>query len=154
MTDTTEQMLPTQGPDELFLQLHGDDCPDDCTEPVDYTDGVTWCWHKIHDSDVRYIRADLAATARAVPMGLLTAKHVGMKVDYRGLLRQAREGLRREPAIAEMLRQFQDHMTELGHRWYTSDTAVVDEILQLYCIETDARAMIAAAPPVGIKGGE
>jgi hypothetical protein len=50
-----------KGPAELWLQLHGDCTPDELTEPVDYTGGdVTWCWHQIHDSDVRYVRADLA----------------------------------------------------------------------------------------------
>jgi hypothetical protein len=35
-------------------------------EPVDYTSNeVTWCWHQIHNSDVRYIRADLATPASA-----------------------------------------------------------------------------------------
>lgn len=47
------------GPAELWLQLHGDSLSD---EPVDFTDDtVTWCWHQIFDSDVRYVRADLAA---------------------------------------------------------------------------------------------
>lgn len=50
------------GPKELWLQLHGDCPPHEQSEPVDYTsDDVTWCWHSIHDSDVRYVRADLAA---------------------------------------------------------------------------------------------
>jgi len=44
-------------PDELWLQLYGDDHesgPVDCTN-----DNVTWCWERIFASDVRYIRADL-----------------------------------------------------------------------------------------------
>jgi len=50
-----------QGPDELWLQLHGDCHESELDSPVDYTSGdVTWCWHKIHDSDVRYVRSDLA----------------------------------------------------------------------------------------------
>lgn len=50
-----------QGPTELWLQLHGDCSEADLSEPVDYTGGdVTWCWHKINDSDVRYVRADIA----------------------------------------------------------------------------------------------
>lgn len=48
-----------QGPAELWLQLHGD--TQETGLPVDYTgDDVTWCWHQINDSDVRYVRADLA----------------------------------------------------------------------------------------------
>jgi len=48
-----------QGPTELWLQLHGDCGEHELDKPVDYTsDDITWCWHKIHDSDVRYVRAD------------------------------------------------------------------------------------------------
>ncbi|CAJ0705893.1 hypothetical protein [Ralstonia holmesii] len=76
------------------------------------------------------------ADARSIMLG---ADHQGMRVDYSGLLKQARAGLRREPSTAEMLRQLHDHLTELGRRWYAGDTAVVDELLQLYCVEHDAR---------------
>lgn len=76
----------------------------------------------------------------AVP--LLAKQHTGMRVDYRGLLRQSQEGLRKEPGLAEMLRQLGEHLTELGTRWYAGDVAVVDEILQLYCIEKNARAEV------------
>ena len=56
----------TQGPTELWLQLHGDCAPGDLSEPVDYTGGdVTWCWHKINNSDVRYVRADRAGKKRS-----------------------------------------------------------------------------------------
>lgn len=77
---------------------------------------------------------------------LLAKKHEGMRVDYSGLLGQCQRALRNcgESANAEMLRQFQGHMKELGQRWYAGDTASVDEILQLYCVEKDARAALAA----------
>lgn len=75
---------------------------------------------------------------------LLAERHTGMRVDYSGLLGQCQRALRsREPGNAEMLRQLQGHLQELGRRWYEGDTAVVDEILQLYCIERDARAAMA-----------
>ncbi len=67
-----------------------------------------------------------------------------MRVDYQGLLRQAREGLHDSPGLAEMLRQLQGHLRELGQRWYAGDTAVVDELLQLYCVESNARAALSA----------
>lgn len=52
-----------QGPAELWIQLHGD--TQETGLPVDYTgDDVTWCWHQINDSDVRYVRADLVAPAQ------------------------------------------------------------------------------------------
>ena len=68
--EQSEAMLPfvqtkqvaasAKGPSTLWLQLHGDCTDDETRQPVDYeNDGVTWCWHAIHDSDVRYVRADL-----------------------------------------------------------------------------------------------
>ncbi|BEG78427.1 hypothetical protein HBIAX_05529 [Achromobacter xylosoxidans] len=74
----------------------------------------------------------------------LAEPHTGMRVDYQGLLRQAREGLHDSPGLAEMLRQLQGHLRELGQRWYAGDTAVVDELLQLYCVESNARAALSA----------
>lgn len=86
------------------------------------------------------------ARAETVP---LADDHKGMRVDYSGLLKQSRGALERgmkEPALAEMLRQLQEHLTELGQRWYAGDTAVVDEILQLYCIEHDTREALKNVP--------
>jgi hypothetical protein len=55
------QEFSYKGPEELWLQLHGDCSDDELTDPVDYTDdSVTWCWHQIHNSDARYVRADIA----------------------------------------------------------------------------------------------
>jgi hypothetical protein len=65
------QEFSYKGPEELWLQLHGDCSDDELTDPVDYTDdSVTWCWHQIHNSDVRYVRADIATppTQPAVPL--------------------------------------------------------------------------------------
>ena len=80
---------------------------------------------------------------------VLAPKHTGMKVDYCGLINQARRGLQRDPGIAEMLRQLEEHMSELGRRWYDGDATVVDEFLQLYCIQTVRRGVIAAAKAEG-----
>lgn len=88
-------------------------------------------------------QARAAQSGQRAGVALLADEHKGMRVDYQGLFKQARAGLRREPFLAEMLRQFQDHVTELGRRWYAGDTAVVDELLQLYCVEREARAAIA-----------
>lgn len=99
----------------------------------------------------------LAAMGEVIPLdstpaapGIdLATEHEGMRVDYHGLLRQAQDGLRGEPGIAEMIRQLHDHLTELGRRWYTGDRRVVDEFLQLYCIESDARRTLIDASPKG-----
>ncbi|MCA8050749.1 hypothetical protein [Burkholderia arboris] len=88
----------------------------------------------------------VASPATAI---LLAEPHTGMRVDYSGLLKQARHALKlgmQDTGSAEMLRQLQNHLTELGQRWYAGDTAVVDELLQLYCVEKDARDALAAAP--------
>ena len=93
---------------------------------------------------------DLAARAESAPAApaitLLAGDHSGMKVDYRGLFKQVQRAIKRsDPGYAEMLRQLEDHLQELGQRWYAGDTNVVDEILQLYCIERDARKTVGAA---------
>src|SRR5262249_8928539 len=96
-----------------------------------------------------------AAAAQSAKIALLTADHKGMRVDYSGMLKQATVALARgvkEPALAEMLRQLKDHITELGARWYAGDTTVVDELLQLYCIEKDAREALARALPDSAGG--
>ena len=91
--------------------------------------------------------SEAKASTPAAPGIDLAAEHEGMRVDYHGLLRQAQDGLRGEPGIAEMIRQLHDHLTELGRRWYTGDRRVVDEFLQLYCIESDARRTLIDASP-------
>src|SRR3546814_8893025 len=76
-------------------------------------------------------------------IALLAKDHAGMRVDYQGLLKQSRDSLtREEPALAEMLRQFESHIPQLGRRWYAGDTSAVDEFLQLYCVEHDARTQL------------
>ncbi|MDH1341893.1 hypothetical protein [Ectopseudomonas oleovorans] len=86
--------------------------------------------------------------AKPHPFDLLAADHKGMRVDYSGLIKQSVGALRRgvkEPGLAEMLRQLQEHMTELGQRWYSGDTSVVDELLQLYAVEDGARDALKKA---------
>jgi hypothetical protein len=79
-------------------------------------------------------------TAQHTPGPVLAKDHMGMRVDYQGMLGQSRRALgRSEPMLAEMLRQLQDHIKELGQLYYQGDAASVDEFLQLYCVEKDAR---------------
>lgn len=113
----------------------------------------------------KYLRQDLEAmlaanqpaqaqdVQRDVPkLQLLAADHKGMRVDYSGLLGQVqREIGRSAPGHAEMIRQLRGHMQELGQRWYAGQPEAVDEFLQLYCVEREARAAIAAS---AAKGGE
>lgn len=77
------------------------------------------------------------ATPSAPP---LAADHSDMRVDYTGMLGQVRRELGRSNSFhAEMLRQFQAHLQEMGQRFYAGDIAAVDEFLQLYCVEHEAR---------------
>lgn len=100
------------------------------------------------DKHVAIIDAWLYAALPAQAVDL-AADHHGMRVDYHGLLRQVQGGLRSDPALAEMVRQLHDHLTELGKRWYAGDRKVVDELLQLYGIEDGARRALTDSQAVG-----
>ena len=126
---------------ENGLVAWGVDCPEEGSFWLGATDVDDELADKGGHGDAQRARA-----ARSVSgVALLAAEHSGMRVDYQGLFKQAHAALRRDPALAEMLRQFQDHVTELGRRWYAGDTAVVDELLQLYCVARETRSAIAAA---------
>lgn len=59
MITTQEKANELGEPDEIYLQLHNSE-DYDVNSPSDYrSEGVTWCWHRIHNNDVRYIREDL-----------------------------------------------------------------------------------------------
>jgi hypothetical protein len=84
---------------------------------------------------------------------VLAPKHTGLRVDYTGLLKSARQGLQREPGTAEMLNQLEEHLSELGRRWYDGDATVVDEFLQLYCIQRVRRDVLTAGTTEGQDNG-
>lgn len=69
----------------------------------------------------------------------MAADHTGMRVNYAGLLAQCQRGLVFERGLAEGLRQLAEHLKELGQRYYAGDATAVDEFLQLYCVEREAR---------------
>jgi hypothetical protein len=77
---------------------------------------------------------------------VLAADHKSMRVDYTGLLRQVVNACEHagETAQAFMVQELQRNMQELGQRYYAGDVKVVDEFLQLYCVEKEARAALAA----------
>ena len=78
---------------------------------------------------------------------VLAAKHIGMKVNHSGMLAQASKATRRhrEDFHAFMLDELCRNLQELGSRYYAGDVKAVDEFLQLYCVEQQARAAIAKA---------
>jgi len=84
----------------------------------------------------------ISAMRDAATPARLASDYRSMKVDSSGLFLQACNALKhggREPGLAELLRQLQEHLTELGRRWYAGDATVVDEFLQLYCIDSPGR---------------
>lgn len=78
---------------------------------------------------------------------VLAETHKGMKVDYQGLIEGAAAALdaQRSAYMPFVLRELSRNLQELGRRYYAGDTAAVDEFLQLYCIEREARAAVEAA---------
>jgi hypothetical protein len=65
---------------------------------------------------------------------LLGPKHQGMRVSAEGVLGRIRDGRDVEGhrfMASEMLR----HLEELATRYYAGDALVVDEFLQLYCLD-------------------
>lgn len=104
------------------------------------------------ESQLRYVREvhfpDATPSLPAIEQANLVPladDHKGFRVDYTGLLSQASRALSRAaPGQAEMLRQMQEHFKELGQRFYSGELGVVDEFLQLYCVEKDMRAAIRA----------
>jgi hypothetical protein len=41
-------------PDEIWLQWYGED--DETEGPPHIDEDITWCWEKINNNDIRYIR--------------------------------------------------------------------------------------------------
>ena len=110
-------------------------------------DGMTLVMEAADLSDAQAMLQAIAAPAPTTTSKMtgtvLAPKHTGLRVDYSGLLKNARHGLRREPGTAEMLNQLEEHLSELGRRYYDGDTVVVDEFLQLYCIQRVRREALA-----------
>lgn len=74
-------------------------------------------------------------SVKAIPFA---EDHKGTRVNYHGLL--ARCAKSSGGMHGELLRQMQEHLTDLGQRFYDGDLAVVDEFLQFYCIGGGARS--------------
>jgi hypothetical protein len=91
---------------------------------------------------VQRLAALLATGGQAQAVKLLAADHSGMKV---GLSRPVLSGAACAQANRPRLWKCCGSLKatcRAGQRWYAGDTDVVDEILQLYCIERDARKTV------------
>lgn len=64
----------------------------------------------------------------------LAPKHNGFRIDAAGVLGRIRDGSRGKDLnymCGEMLR----HLEEMATRYYAGDVQIVDEFLQLYCLD-------------------
>lgn len=62
---------------------------------------------------------------------MLAAKHTGMLIDAEGLLISNRRGKLDKYLREQML----GHLKDMAERFYAGDVSVVDEFLQLYCLD-------------------
>lgn len=78
-------------------------------------------------------------------LGLLGEKHEGMRVSLDGVIKQAAPLLESAqgngPGYGFMLTELLKHLHQVGERYYAGDVKVVDEFLQLYCLD-DSRPNI------------
>ena len=66
---------------------------------------------------------------------LLGEKHEGMKVSTEGLLGRIISGRKPDKGQRYMISQLLKHLQETGKRFYAGDVKVIDEFLQLYCLD-------------------
>jgi len=66
---------------------------------------------------------------KTISRDFLAAKHSGMKISANGILK--RVSRKTNPGAAEML----GHLNEMAERFYSGDIKVIDEFLQLYCLD-------------------
>lgn len=55
--DRKEVKRISHAPERIFLQI-GEDELDNDTADVDFHHDVTWCWERIFQSDIEYVRID------------------------------------------------------------------------------------------------
>jgi hypothetical protein len=65
----------------------------------------------------------------------LAKKHGGMRVSASGLLKTFHTPKIIEPGDIFLLGEFEKHLNEMATRFYDGDITVVDEFLQLYCLD-------------------
>lgn len=90
--------------------------------------------------------SELIDACMALAANQLAPDHDGLRIQYGGLMFHVGNALRqghKEPPLAHAIGQLCQHLKELGKRYYAGDLKVVDEFLQLYCIEEEARAQLA-----------
>lgn len=76
MTDKSEAQRLADAPERIWLQV----CDDaGCVESFAEHDGVTWCQHRINDTDIEYVRAERIA---ALEQALEQAREAMEEMQY------------------------------------------------------------------------
>lgn len=65
----------------------------------------------------------------------LAKKHKGLRVDHSGLLERLANGCKIRPDQRYMLGELDKHLVEMGKKFYEGEISIVDEFLQLYCLD-------------------
>lgn len=70
----------------------------------------------------------------------LAAKHTGMRVSASGLLERLANGAELTSWERYMLGELYRHLEHLAEQYYAGNVAIMDEFLQLYCLDADREA--------------
>ena len=65
----------------------------------------------------------------------LAPKHKGMRIDHSGILGRIAHGCKVRQDQRWCLGELDRHLEEMAERFYSGDIKVVDEFLQLYCLD-------------------
>ncbi len=72
-----------------------------------------------------------------MPVKYLAEKHTGVTVSCSGLLERIADGCKVRPDQRFLLGEMYKHLQETAARFYSGDIKVVDEFLQLYCLDEE-----------------
>ena len=76
----------------------------------------------------------------------LTKGHNGMRVDFSGLINNTKRAMpRRAKGEAYMLDCLHGHLRQMAEKFYAGQISIVDEFLQLYCLD-DKRPQPSTTP--------
>lgn len=79
---------------------------------------------------------------------VLAPKHEGLRVDASGVLGRV------EGPEKHFANQMLAHLEEMSTRYYTGDVAVVDEFLQLYCLDSKRPEVLELPMPCSVREEE
>jgi len=65
----------------------------------------------------------------------LAKKYTGMMISADGILNRIKNGARPDKAIRYSCGELYKHLKEMAERYYSGEIEVVDEFLQLYCLD-------------------